>query len=642
MIARAATASLFLSTALLAGCATSAAPPAVAIEAPPVAAPVVAAPVAEASAHERLFKLFKDSDEASLKLNPISGIFRGDMRYADQFGDGITDAYYDASRAAAESDLAALHAIDRASLDATDQLAYDVFEYSTKDTIEGLTPALLRLSTPRPLNHFFGLQAFYPTFASGKGAAPFTSVADYDNNLKRHAGYVWWIDQAIARFRQGEASGVVETKLTIRNVIEQLDNQLAQKVEDSAFYGPIKQLPATFSDADKARLGAAYRAEITDQLYPATRRLRDFLKTEYLPKARDKAGLMYMPGGDQLYRYMVRSTTTLDMSPDEIHNLGLSEVARITTEMVKAKDEVGFKGSLPKFFDYMRTSPKFQPKTREQLGNDFRTLQTSVEAKLPQYFSTVPRAKLDIRPYDPTIEKFQAGGSYEQGTPDGKRPGTFYYNAYDLPSRSTWGETTLFLHEGEPGHHFQISLAQENDALPPFMKFGGNTAYVEGWALYSETLGYDMGYYKDPNQRFGTLNDEMLRAMRLVVDTGIHSKGWTREQSIAYMLGHSGMGKTDATAEVERYIAIPSQALAYKIGQLTILRLRDKAQAALGPKFDIREFHGQVLDTGALPLPILEQKIDRWIAERQKGGPAPTPQPVLTPTAQPAGGTERG
>jgi uncharacterized protein (DUF885 family) len=267
----------------------------------------------------------------------------------------------------------------------------------------------------------------------------------------------------------------------------------------------------------------------------------------------------------------------------------------------------------------MRTSPKFQPKSREQMAADFHAIQAKVETQLPSLFSTMPKAKLAIRPYDPTIEKFQAGGSYEQGTPDGSRPGTFYYNGYDLPSRSTWEDTTLFLHEGEPGHHFQISLAQENEALPPFMRFGGNTAYAEGWALYSETLGYDMGFYKDPYARFGTLNDEMLRAMRLVVDTGIHSMGWTREQAIDYMLGHSGMGKTDATAEVERYIAIPSQATAYKVGALTIQRLRKRAEAELGPKFDIRDFHAQVLMTGALPLSILEAKIDRWISAKKAG-----------------------
>jgi uncharacterized protein (DUF885 family) len=282
------------------------------------------------------------------------------------------------------------------------------------------------------------------------------------------------------------------------------------------------------------------------------------------------------------------------------------------------RQEVGFKGDLHAFFDFMRTSPKFAPRSRDQLQNDFYRIKQSVEAKVPQYFSLVPKTPLVIRPYPAYREKFEAGGSYEQGTADGTRPGTFYFNAYDLPSRFTWEETTLFLHEGEPGHHFQISLAQENKALPNFMRFGGNTAYVEGWALYSETLGYPMGFYQDPYQRFGTLNDEMLRAMRLVVDTGIHSKGWTRDQAIQYMLDHSGESKTDATAEVERYIAIPSQATAYKVGALTIQRLRDEAKAALGPKFDIRQFHAQVLDSGALPLEILERKIRAWVAAKQQ------------------------
>ena len=255
--------------------------------------------------------------------------------------------------------------------------------------------------------------------------------------------------------------------------------------------------------------------------------------------------------------------------------------------------------------------------TREALTEGYYDIGKSVDTKLATYFSTVPKSKLEIRPYEPFREKFQAGGSYEQGTPDGTRPGIFYFNAYDLPSRTTPGMTTLYLHEGAPGHHFQIMLAQENKDLPAFMRFGGNTAFVEGWALYAETLGYDMGFYKDPIQRFGTLSDEMLRAMRLVVDTGIHSKGWTREQAIDYMMAHSDMGKTDATAEVERYIAIPSQALAYKTGAMTIQRLKAKARTELGAKFDEREFHAQVLMTGALPLAILEQKIDRWIAAKK-------------------------
>ena len=586
----------------------------------PASAVSAATPVQRAqSVHEQLFQLFKDDDEATLRLNPMSAIYRGDLRYADRFGDYITDAYFDSQRAQAETSFRRLHAINRASLDPTDQLAYDVFEFETKAALEAVSPDILSLTKVRPLNHFYGFQSEYPTFASGKGGAPFNTLDDYENNLKRHAGYVAWVDRAIGRFREGEASGVVETKLTIRNVIEQLDNQLAQKPEESQYSAPVTHFPESIAATDRPRLAAAYRAAIVEQLYPATRRLRDFLQAEYLPRAREGVGEMYMKGGNKLYRYQIRSTTTTDMTPEQIHQLGLSEVERITAEFAKVQTKIGFKGTLAQFFDYMRTSPRFQPKSREALTEGFYSIGKQVEAKIPPLFSTVPKAKLAIRPYDPTIEKFQAGGSYEQGTPDGSRPGTFYFNAYNLPERQTWGMTTLFLHEGEPGHHFQISLAQENDALPPFMKFGGNTAYVEGWALYAETLGYDMGFYKDPYARFGTLNDEMLRAIRLVVDTGLHSKGWSRDQSITYMLGHSGMGKTDATAEVERYIAIPSQATAYKIGALTIQRLRKRAEAALGPRFDIREFHAQVLMTGALPLIILEQKIDRWIASKKAG-----------------------
>ena len=580
-------------------------------------APVQAAASAEASAHGRLFQLFKDSDEAYLRRNPLQALYRGDYRYADRLGDLFSDAHFQGEKAAAEHDLAALAKIPRAELGTDDQLAYDVFAFQTKDTLRGLQPDLLPLSEALPMNHFYGLHTQYPTISSGQGGGPYATVADYENALKRNRDFAANVDEAIAQWRKGEAEGVVDTKLTVRNMIEQLDNQLKLKPEETPYWGPVKSFPKEISTADRARLTEAYRASISTVIYPALHRLHDFLATEYLGHARDGVGLMSMKGGDRLYDYLVQSTTTLPMTPEQIHQLGLGEVARITKDFDKVRIEVGFKGTLQQFFDFMRTSPKFQPKTGAQLQSDFYRIRAAVDAKVPQYFSLVPKTPLVIRPYPAYREKFEAGGSYDAGTPDGSRPGTFYFNAYDLPARFTWEETTLFLHEGEPGHHFQISLAQENKALPNFMRFGGNTAYVEGWALYAETLGYDMGFYKDPYQRFGTLNDEMLRAMRLVVDTGLHAKGWTRDQSIAYMLSHSGESRTDATAEVERYIAIPSQAVAYKIGALTIQRLRDKAKAALGPKFDIREFHAQLLDSGALPLAILEAKIDKWIEAKK-------------------------
>ena len=579
----------------------------------------VPAQQAQASAHDRLFQLFKESDEASLKRNPLQALFRGDTRYSDRLGDLFSDAHYQGEKAAAEHDLAALHAIPRGELNATDQIAYDVFKFETEDTLRGLQPDMLEISEALPMNHFFGLHTEYPTIAGGQGAAPFRTVKDYENNLKRNRDFAANVDEAIAQWKKGEAEGIVDTKLTVRNMIEQLDNQLKMKPEDSPYWGPIKSFPASIGPADRTRLTAEYRNSLDTIVYPALQRMRDFLANEYLAHARDGAGLMYMKGGDKYYRSLIESTTTEPLDPAQVHQLGLDEVARITKQFEEVQREVGFKGTLHQFFDYMRTSPKFQPKSKEELERGFATVKRKVEAKVPLFFSKTPKAGLVIRPYPAYREKFEAGGSYEQGTPDGSRPGTFYFNAYNLPSRSTWEETTLFMHEGEPGHHFQISLAQENSKLPAFMRFGGNTAYVEGWALYSESLGYPMGMYTDPYQRFGNLNDEMLRAMRLVVDTGIHSKGWTRDQSIKYMLDNSGESTTDATAEVERYIAIPSQALAYKIGQLTISRLRDEAKAKLGTRFDIRDYHAQVLDTGALPLPILEKKIHDWIATRQAG-----------------------
>lgn len=575
-------------------------------------APLATSPVVTES--QRLSALFAADDEASLKRNPLNAMFRGDMRYAGQFGDFITDEYFAKERAAAEANVEALKGIDRTKLNDTDKIAYDVFRQNQLDALKGLSKEIMDLTVVRPLNHFFGFHTFYPTFASGQGAAPFKTVQDYDNNLKRHKEFIVLMDRSIGRFREGMASGVFETKMTITNVIDQLNTQLAQKTEESPYYGPVLKFPEGFSDADKARLTKEYREIIENGLYPANARLRDFLRDSYLPLAREQVGLSAMKGGEGLYQYLIEQTTTLPLKANDIHNLGLSEVTRIKGGMEAIKNEVGFKGTLPEFFEHLRSDPKFKMTSRDALTQGYYDIGKKVDGIISQQFKYLPKAPLEIKPYEEFREKYEAGGSYQQGTPDGSRPGTFYFNAYDLPSRTIPGMTTLYLHEGAPGHHFQISIAQENEKLPAFMRFGGNTAYVEGWALYSETLGYDMGLFKDPYQRFGTLSDEMLRAMRLVVDTGIHSKGWTREQAIDYMLANSDMGKTDATAEVERYIAIPSQALAYKIGALTILRLKDRAKKELGAKFDVREFHNQVLNTGALPLAVLEKKIDSWIA----------------------------
>ena len=583
----------------------------------PVLAQVAPATAVAETPATRLRALFNASDEASLARNPIQGIFRGDMRRAGEFGDYISDGYLAAEKKAVEDDLKALKAIDRNALNANNKVSYDVFLWQRTTDLKGYDSAIMAATIVRPIDHFSGFHTFFPELESGEGAAPYKTVKDYDDGLSRMAGFVTLMDASIGRFRQGMKSGVVQPKLVVNNVIDQLDGLLAPGVDGAVMMKPVNKFPEGFSDADKARLKAAYADEVGNKVNPGFKRLRDFLKTEYLPVARDAVGLSAMPGGANLYEYLIATTTTTNMTADAIHKIGLSEVDRITRGMEAVKTQVGFKGTLKEFFEFIRSDAQFKPSSKQDLTDRYYAVGKRVDATVGSLFSTLPKAPLEIRPVPAFQEKTDAGGSYQSGTPDGSRPGVFYFNTYDLPSRTTPGIETLYLHEGVPGHHFQISLAQENTTLPPFQRFGGNTAFVEGWALYAESLGLELGMLKDPYQLQGRYDDEMLRAMRLVVDTGLHSKGWTRDQSIQYMLDHSAMGKTDATAEVERYIAIPSQALAYKIGQLTISRLRAKAEKALGPKFDIKQFHAEVLMTGALPMAVLEKKIDDWIAAKR-------------------------
>jgi uncharacterized protein (DUF885 family) len=444
----------------------------------PLAAQAQTAPTETAATeNQRLAALFAADDEASLQRNPLNAMFRGDMRYADRFGDFISDAYFANERKAAEANLEALKSIDRNRLNATDKIAYDVFKQNQTDALKGLSKEIMDLTVVRPLNHFFGFHTFYPTFASGQGAAPFKTVQDYDNNLKRHKEFIILMDRSIDRFRQGMATGVFETKMTITNVVDQLNTQLAQKTEESSYYGPVLKFPEGFSDADKARLTAEYRDIIENGLYPANARLRDFLRDSYLPLAREQVGLSAMKGGEGLYQYMIEQTTTLPLKADDIHNLGLSEVARITSGMEAIRTEVGFKGTLPEFFEHLRSDPKFKLASRDALTQGYYDIGKIVDGQISTQFKYLPKAPLEIKPYEEFREKYEAGGSYQSGTPDGSRAGTFYFNAYDLPSRTTPGMTTLYLHEGAPGHHFQISIAQENEKLPAFMRFGGNTAY---------------------------------------------------------------------------------------------------------------------------------------------------------------------
>jgi uncharacterized protein (DUF885 family) len=587
--------------------------------APQAAAPSSAATATTTAAtpSEALKQLFAQSDEANLKRNPIGALYRGDLRYADQLGDNISDAYYAAERAAAAAELAALARIDRTALSADEQVSYDTFKWQRTIDLRGLQPDLLALTAVRPIDHMNGFHTFFAQISAGDSVAPYKSVADYDNGLKRTGDFVRYADHAILRMREGLASGVVQPRLVMENVVQQLDMMIGEGVEGSSFYRPVANFPSEVPAADQARLRAAYAQSIRTEIMPALTRLRDFIRADYLPKARASVGLSEMKGGPELYRYLVEQQTTTTMSPEEIHAIGLRQVEMFHAEMEKVKAQVGFKGTLKQFFEHIRTDPKFKPQSREWLQQEYVAIGRRVDANIGKLFATVPKTGLEIRPVPALTEKGAARGSYNSGTPDGSRPGIFYFNAYDLPSRTTPSMVTLYLHEGAPGHHFQISLAQENAALPNFQRFGGNNAYVEGWGLYSETLGKELGVLEDPYQYFGFLDSQLFRAIRLVVDTGIHTKGWTRDQSIQYILDNSSRGRANATAETERYIAIPGQALGYMIGNLKITELRRRAEAALGDRFDPREFHAQVLNTGALPLAVLEAKIDAWIAAKQ-------------------------
>ncbi len=583
----------------------------------PLAAILAAPALAQADAgpaDKALRALFDRTDEADLQRNPLSALGRGDTRYADRIGDSFSDAHDAAEAAADRGALADLARIDRAALTPVDQIAYDTFKASIEIKLAGYAPDILAARHAIPTTHFYGFQVDYADLNSGQGSAPFKTAKDYRDAIARNRQFGGQIDEIIARFRQGVAAGMVEPKLIVRNVIEQIDAQTRAGVAGSPYAGPLKAMPDAIPAAERATLAADLTASIRDDVLPPLVRLRTYLATEYLPHARDTVGLGGMKGGAALYRYEILDNTTLPLTAEQVHSLGLSEVARITREMDAIRIKTGFTGDLHAFFRYMSTSPKFAPPSRDWIEQRYKTLGATVDAHIPAQFSLVPRATLRILPTPGYREKSSAGGEYQQGTPDGSRPGIFYYNGYDLPTRFTWDMDTLYLHEGIPGHHFQISIAQENDRLPAFMRFGGNTAFVEGWALYAETLWPEMGLETDPYSRFGGLNDEMLRAMRLVVDSGIHAMGWSRDQAIAYMLDNSAMGPADVSAEVERYIAIPGQALAYKVGQLTILKEKARAKAALGDHFDPRAFHAQVLDTGALPMGVLEAKIDGWIA----------------------------
>jgi uncharacterized protein (DUF885 family) len=580
----------------------------------PVASAPAAVSVTDAATKQRLDALFEAYFEDTLRANPILATYVGDHRYDDQLPNSLGPEYRAAARALNEKYLAAIRAIDPAALSPADRISYDIFLYEREREARGDRFPFHLL----PLNQAGSLLTVMPALGSGTNAQPFATVQDYERWLGRLDGLAVWMDQAIVNMREGAKTGVVQPRPVMEKVLAQLDAMVVPRAQDSQYFAPIKSFPSGFSAADRDRLTRAYTQQLETKLLPAYTRLRNFVRDEYLPQTRTSVAWTALPDGQAWYAYYVQEHTTTTMTPAEIHELGLSEVKRILGEMDRVRQQVGFKGDLPAFFDFLENDPQFYYTRGADLLAGYDAIKTRVNAALPQLFSVFPKADYEVREVEAFRAQSSAGGSYQQPSADGSRPGVFYVNTYNLKAQPKYGMETLSLHEASPGHHFQVSIQQELEGVPRFRRFGGDyTAFVEGWALYAESLGKELGFFTDPYQWFGRLNDEQLRAMRLVVDTGLHDKGWTREQAIKFMLDNSTLAESDVVSEVERYIAWPGQALGYKVGDLRIQGLRKKAQQALGPKFDVRDFHREVLCDGAVPMDVLTAKVDRWIAARR-------------------------
>lgn len=552
--------------------------------------------------------------EDGLKLNPIGATYIGDERYNDLLPNDISQAFIATNKAFNERYLDSLSKYDRESLNEEDKLSYDFLKDQLDMNIEGFKYHTEYL----PFNQMFSLPLTIGQLGSGTAAQPFKTVKNYDDWLKRINAFSVWADTAIGNFKKGMQSGIVFPKSLVVKMIPQMQSMVVDNPEKSLFYGPIKLMPKDFSAADQKRLTTDYRNAISNVIIPTYKKLGDFLQNEYLSKARATSGWSSMPGGLEWYEYLVRQQTTTKKTPEEVYQTGLKEVARIKAQMDSIKNLVGFKGDLKAFFEYMKTDKKFMPyKTPQEVLAAFEDIHKRMKPNLVKMFATAPKTPFEIRQTE-AFRAASASAEYNQGSADGKRPGIFYVPILDATKfNTTSGMESLFLHEAIPGHHYQISLTQENTSLPKFRRFSYHNAYVEGWALYCESLGKELGLYQDPYQHMGALGDEMHRAIRLVVDVAIHTKNMSREEAIKYMMDNEAISEEGATAEIERYMGIPAQALGYKTGAMKIRELRTKYEKALGAKFKVSAFHTEVLKDGSLPLSVFESKMDAW-AETQK------------------------
>ena len=578
--------------------------------------------ISKNSTEKKLSIIFDDYHQFKDLINPIEATKGGNFQYNDCVANYISDSYQKEIIENYTSFLNRLDQLDKSELSQADQLSLKVMKWDCEIKLEGLKSPIVVITSPMynlpsfelmPLTQIQSLHLYIAQLGAGGSVHPFNSVKDYDDWLKRIDDYIVFLDTSISMMKEGMIKKIVLPSVLTQKTINQLDEFINKSISEHLFYRPIISMHKGINAEHRNRLEEEYSNMITYKLRPAYVKLKKFLVEEYLPVCRKTSGFKYLPKGKETYDYLIKLHTTTNLSADQIHKLGKEEVKRILIEMEKAKNKIGFKGDIKAFFEFIRKSPKQMPfKDPQEVLNNFNSIKEKINEKFDQVFKFRPKASFVVRRTE-AFREASASAEYVPGTKDGSRPGIFYVPIPDINKYNKFSDEALFLHEAVPGHHYQLSLQQENKELPKFLHPESMGVFVEGWALYAESLGKELGLYQDPIQYFGMLSMEMHRAIRLVVDTGIHSKGWTREQAIQYSLDNEAASKQSIIAEIERYMATPGQALSYKIGQIKIRELRVEAKTKLNNNFDVREFHNQVLNSGSLPLILLEEKIKNWI-----------------------------
>lgn len=577
------------------------------------------------SAAHSIATIFEEYYQFKDRINPIEATKGGNFQYNDYIANYISDTYQRDLISEYTTFLERLAQIDSTQLSEADLLSMKVMQWDCEVKLEGLQNPLVITTSPiynlpsfelTPLIQVQSLHLYVAQLGAGGSVHPFKTIKDYEDWLKRLDDYIAFLDTSIANMKEGMSKNIVLPKVLTEKTIVQLEEFITRPVDSHLFYRPIQQMPEAIAQSDRDRLSELYKNLIESRLRPKYIELKQFLVEEYLPFCRTTSGIGALPNGEETYNYLIKLHTTTNLTADEIHTLGKREVARILEEMEEAKNQIGFKGDIKAFFEFIRNSPEQMPFLEPQgVIDNFNQIKERINDKFDKVFELKPKADFVVRRTE-AFREASASAEYVPGTKDASRPGIFYVPIPNFSKYNKFADEALFLHEAIPGHHYQLSLQQENNTLPEFLHPESLGVFVEGWALYAESLGKELGLYDDPIQYFGMLSMEMHRAIRLVVDTGMHSKGWTREQAIQYSLDHEAESEASIISEIERYMATPGQALSYKMGQITIRALRTQAEDRLGAQFDVRAFHSQVLNSGSLPLVLLERKIENWITSQ--------------------------